>query len=279
MTTLRVGISTCPNDIFSFYGLIEKRVDLRGLNIEFVYEDVQTLNEALPGGTLDFVKASFHAALYYTSTYGVLRAGSALGVGVGPLLVAARPDVRPGPESRIVCPGALTTAALLFRGFFPECPRIEHVVFSEIAPMLQNGDADFGVLIHEGRFTYQRDGLHLVEDLGETWERTTHGPLPLGGILARRALSDDVVDNFLAVLQDSIRYAFAHRAEVLPTLRRFAQELDETVIWSHVDLYVNDYTLDLGDIGEQALRTLESVARRGGILGPDAAPVTIMGVG
>ena len=164
-------------------------------------------------------------------------------------MVAARPDVRPSPGARILCPGPTTTATLLYRSLHPGEGEIDHAVFSDIGPALRRGDADLGVLIHEGRLTYRRDGLHLIEDLGDSFERLARAPLPLGGILARLTLPDGVAERFTAVLRDSIAYAWANREEVLVTIRRYAQELDEDVIWPYVKLYVNDHTIDLGDDG------------------------------
>src|SRR6266511_5624498 len=170
---LRLGLSTCPNDTFTFHAIMERRIDLRGLEFDFTLEDVQQLNERLAAGELDVSKASFHAALRLADRYGVLRSGAALGMGVGPLLLSAGPDAELTERSRVLCPGADTTATLLFRCLHPRSRHIEHRVFSEIMPALKRGEADFGVVIHEGRFTYQQEGLYLVEDLGASWERVS----------------------------------------------------------------------------------------------------------
>jgi 1,4-dihydroxy-6-naphthoate synthase len=167
---LRLGLSTCPNDTFAFHAILEKRIDLRGLEFEADLLDVQALNDGLFADRYDISKASFHAALLLADRYGVLPAGSALGFGVGPLIVAARDGVWPSPEARVLCPGPTTTATLLYRCLHPDSPRIEHAVFSDIGPALHRGDHDLGVLIHEGRLTYRRDGLQLVEDLGASFE-------------------------------------------------------------------------------------------------------------
>jgi 1,4-dihydroxy-6-naphthoate synthase len=268
---LRLGLSTCPNDTFAFHAILERRIDLRGLEFAPELLDVQQLNDGLFAGRYDVSKASFYAALLLAGDYGVLRVGSALGFGVGPLVVAARPGVRPEPAARVLCPGETTTATLLYRSLHPGQGEIDHAVFSEIGPALRRGDADLGVLIHEGRLTYRRDGLHLIEDLGESFERLALAPVPLGGILARLTLPEDVVDRFTAVLRDSIAYAWTHRDEVLVTIRRYAQELGEDVIWPYVKLYVTDHTVDLGDDGIRALQTLERTASAAGAL-PDGTP-------
>jgi 1,4-dihydroxy-6-naphthoate synthase len=275
--TLRLGISPCPNDTFAFHAIMERRIDLRGLDLEVELLDVQALNDGLAAGMLDISKASYHAALLLADRYGVLRAGSALGFGVGPLLVSAEPGARLQNGSRILCPGPTTTATLLYHCVHPDVGRIEHRVFSQIAPALRNGEAEFGVLIHEGRFTYQAEGLHLVEDLGASFERLAAAPVPLGGILASLRLPEGVASRFAATLRDSISYAHAHREEALTTIVRHAQELDEAVIWPYVELYVNGYTVDFGDEGERALRVLQQQAERAGILPAGLPAVQILG--
>jgi 1,4-dihydroxy-6-naphthoate synthase len=267
---LRLGLSTCPNDTFAFHAILERRIDLRGLEFEPELLDVQQLNNGLFAGRYDVSKASFYAALLLAGDYGVVRSGAALGFGVGPLVVAARPDVRPSPQARVLCPGPTTTATLLYRSLHRGQGELDHAVFSDIGPALRRGDADLGVLIHEGRLTYRRDGLHLIEDLGDSFERLARAPLPLGGILARLTLADGVA-RVAAVLRDSIAYAWANPDEVLVTIRRYAQELDEDVIWPYVKLYVNDHTVDLGDDGVRALETLERTARAADAL-PDGTP-------
>jgi 1,4-dihydroxy-6-naphthoate synthase len=258
-TDLRVGLSTCPNDTFLFHGLLEGLVDRRGLRLEFTLADVQELNEALGVGRLDVAKASFAAALDLADRFGVLRVGSALGFGVGPVLVA-RAGLE-GPPRSILCPGEGTTATLLLRCLHPELPQPTQVRFDRILPALVRGEADAGVAIHEGRFTYQRMGLVLLEDLGARWEQVSGGPVPLGGLLARLDLGPSVHRVLVEVLSESLRWARARPAETLPTMRRHAQELDDEAIWQHIELYVNEHTADLGATGRQAL---DELARRSG---------------
>lgn len=273
---IRLAISTCPNDTFAFHGLINQLVDWRGLNFEIQLLDIQQLNDGLFQGDFDVAKSSFHAALLLSDDWYVLQSGSALGFGVGPLLLAARPDSVPENESQVtLCPGQHTTAAMLFRLFYPQTTTIQHALFSEIMPRLQNQTADFGVCIHEGRFTWQQEGLSLVEDLGTRWETTTNQPLPLGGILARRTLPEEIVAKVQAVIRDSILYAKADPQSALPTMRHHAQEFDDAVLMQHVDLYVNDWTLDLGRVGQQALDELSDRAKNVGLIEGDAAKLTI----
>ena len=257
---IRLGISTCPNDTFAFHGLMTKAVDWRGLEFEIDLLDIEQLNERLLGDDsddFDVGKVSFHAALGAAERIAVLPSGSALGFGVGPLLLAATPESTPCDTTQLtLCPGRHTTAALLFALFHPGSTRVEQALFSEIMPRLQAGSADFGVCIHEGRFTWQQQGLTLVEDLGLRWEAETGLPLPLGGIVASRSLPADTIARVQGMIADSLRFALANPAGPLPTMRDHAQELDDAVLMQHVDLYVNDQTLDLGPLGQRALDEL-----------------------
>ena len=259
--TIRLGISTCPNDTFAFHGLLTRAVDWRGLHFEVDLLDIEQLNERLLGGGFDVGKTSFHAALHLADDHVVLPSGSALGFGVGPLLLAAAAGTTPENISQLtLCPGRHTTAALLFALFHPNTARVEHALFSDIMPSLERGEADFGVCIHEGRFTWQQRGLSLVEDLGSRWEQATGCPLPLGGIVASSRLPDETIATVQQVIQDSLRFALADRRAALPTMRRYAQEFDDHVLMQHVDLYVNAWTLDLGVEGARALDELSARA-------------------
>ena len=255
--TIRLGISTCPNDTFAFHGLLTRSVDWQGLQFEVELLDIEQLNERLLGGGFDVGKTSFHAALHLADDHVVLPSGSALGFGVGPLLLSASPGTRPESVDQLtLCPGRHTTAALLFALFHPNTTRVEHAVFSEIMPRLEARTADFGVCIHEGRFTWQQRGLGLVEDLGARWEQATGCPLPLGGIVASSRLPEETIATVQQVIKDSLRFALADRQAALPTMRRYAQEFDDHVLMQHVDLYVNEWTLDLGVEGARALDEL-----------------------
>ena len=263
---IRLAISTCPNDTFAFHGLITRSVDWRGLDFQVDLLDIDELNRRCACGEYDVCKVSFHAALKMARDIVVLPSGAALGFGVGPLLLAANAGTQPtAAEQLTLCPGAETTAALLFALFHPRSTRVEHVVFSEIMPRLQDGTADFGVCIHEGRFTWQQQGLFCVEDLGERWEAETGCPLPLGGIVAHRRLSAESIRTAQQVIQDSLQLALADPAAPLPTMRAHAQEFDDDVLRQHVDLYVNEWTMDLGDVGRRALAELSSRAASVGI--------------
>ena len=259
--TIRLGISTCPNDTFAFHGLLTRAVSWQGLDFEVELLDIEALNERMGRGEFDVCKVSFAAALNLAREVVVLPSGSALGFGVGPLLLAAREGTQPTDAGQLtLCPGVQTTAMLLFSLFHGDTSRVEQAVFSEIMPRLRAGTADFGVCIHEGRFTWQASGLTLVEDLGSRWEAETGSPLPLGGIVAARRLGREVIATVQHVIRDSLEHAVADPAAALPTMRAHAQEFDDGVLMQHVELYVNDWTLDLGDVGRRALAELASRA-------------------
>lgn len=271
-----LAISTCPNDTFAFHAILNKCINLQGLDFDVQLLDIQQLNDGLFAGKFDVAKASFHAALLLSDQTLVMKSGSALGFGVGPLLLTAREGTRPDDRDRsrpsvTLCPGPHTTATLLLKLFYHQAieeqrTRIEHQLFSDIMPMLKSKQADFGVCIHEGRFTWQQHGLSLVEDLGTRWEETTRQPLPLGGILVRRSLDAEIRQRVQQVIRNSIQYGLQNRQETLPTMRQYAAEFDDAVLMQHVDLYVNDWTIDLGSTGREALATLSRLATEAGIV-------------
>ncbi len=278
MTKVHLGISTCPNDTFAFHGLMTRSVDWRGLDFHVELIDIQQLNDRLFAGDFDVAKTSFHAALLMSEQTVVLPSGSALGFGVGPLLLSAKEGDLPNNSSQItLCPGQHTTATMLFRMFYPNTTEVRHTVFSDIMPKLKSHEADFGVCIHEGRFTWQDEGLGLVEDLGTRWETETSGPLPLGGIVARRTLPIEVISRVQAVLLDSLQLALSNPDAALPSMRKYAQEFDDRVLMQHVELYVNDWTLDLGTVGDLALQELSKRAQQIGLVPADARPLQIFG--
>lgn len=295
--TIRFAISTCPNDTFAFHALLNRQVSWRGLQFEVELLDIDQLNQGTFADQFDVAKISFHAALYLADRYWVLPSGSALGFGVGPLLLAAQPQSHPYPlrpmdadatplslkpenptvpsRPRVLCPGKYTTAALLYQLFYPETAEIAHVVFSEIMPQLQRGEADFGVCIHEGRFTWQAAGLHLVADLGALWEQTTQSPLPLGGIVAKRSLAEETIAAIQATILDSLTWARNHPESALESMRKYAQEFDDQILMQHVELYVNDWTFQLGPLGQQALAALTHMAKTRGLVPPTGRPIEI----
>lgn len=264
---LRVGLSTCPNDTFLFHALLTGAVTAGGLELEFVLADVEELNERMLRGELELAKTSTHAMLAMAERVWVLPSGTALGFGVGPLLLSApgRGSALPlAPTARVLAPGRWTTAALLLELVHPGPLRVEHTVFSAILPRLAAGEADYGACIHEARFTWREHGVGWVADLGQRYEDRAGAALPLGGLCVSRALGRATARELAGAVRRSLEWALAHRAECLPTLRAHAQEQSDAVLWAHVDLYVNEWTLELGAQGRAALATLARLAREHG---------------
>jgi 1,4-dihydroxy-6-naphthoate synthase len=268
---LSLGFSPCPNDCFMFDAIVHRRIDLEGLEFAERLADVEALNKSAFAGEADVTKLSYHAYAYCAADYVLLDAGSALGRNCGPLLISKRTisqeDVAAG-ELRIAIPGKYTTANFLLGLAFPAATNKSELVFSAIEPALLNDECDAGLIIHENRFTYEAKGLKKIIDLGEFWERETGAPIPLGGIVINRALPEDVKQTVNRVLRRSVEYAFANRAASLPYVRAHAQEMSEEVMYKHIDLYVNEYSVDLGAAGRLAVELLFDRARAGGII-PD----------
>jgi 1,4-dihydroxy-6-naphthoate synthase len=264
---LRLGLSTCPNDTFLFHALLSGAVQPGGLELEFVLADVEELNQRMLRGELALAKTSFHAMLAMAERVWVLPSGAALGFGVGPLLLAAPGRSLALPLAsgmHVLAPGRWTTAALLLRLFCAGPLRLEQTVFSSILPRLARGGADYGVCIHEARFTWRTHGVGLVADLGELYEQRARAALPLGGLCVSRALGRDTARALAAAIRASLEWALLHREECLPTMRRHALEQADEVLWAHVDLYVNEWTRDLGPEGRAAVATLARLARESG---------------
>ena len=265
--TLSVGFSSCPNDIFIFEALVSGRVDTAGMAFRSTIEDVESLNLRARHRDLDITKISFHALGHLRTTHRLLESGSALGRGCGPLVISKRPlDVEELASARIAIPGALTTATLLLRLRVPAARDFEVMVFDQIIDAVEAGTVDAGLIIHESRFTYASGGLSLIIDLGEWWEEETGLPIPLGGIIADRRLGEDRIRRVDALLRESIRYARENPAEIWPAIRSHAQELDDAVIRSHIDLYVTDFTTNLGEEGHRAVDVLLGRAQEAGVL-------------
>lgn len=257
--TLSLGFSPCPNDCFMFDAIVNQRIDLEGLSFTPHLADVEALNRETFSGAADVTKLSYHAYAYCRRDYVLLDAGSALGRNCGPLLISARPiapdEVRRG-GLRIAIPGVYTTANFLLGLAFPAARDRTPLVFSEIEAALLDGRFDAGVIIHENRFTYEAKGLHKIVDLGEFWEQETGTPIPLGAIAVRRSLPEDVKRRVNRIVRRSVEYAFAHREASLPYVRAHAQEMSEEVMYKHIDLYVNHFSVDLGPEGTRAVTTL-----------------------
>lgn len=265
---LSLGFSPCPNDTFIFDALIHQKVDTEGLSFDVHYEDVETLNQNAFDAVLDVTKLSYHAYAYAANDYILLDAGSALGFGVGPLLITkdrvlaerlSAIDNRglTAPESLTVgIPGKYTTANFLLGLAFPELTNKREMVFSDIEQALIGGNIDLGLIIHENRFTYQDKGLYKVMDLGDYWERTTGSPIPLGGIVANRRLPGDIKQKVNRVIRRSVEFALANPESGIGFIRSHAQEMSEEVMYKHIELYVNRFSVSLGDEGRAAIRAL-----------------------
>ena len=257
MTLYQTAISPCPNDTFIFYAMLHNKVDCEGLQFEPVFADVETLNNKAAGRVYDITKLSFHAWLLLRDKYLLLDSGAALGKGCGPLLIAKNKISRDQlAKSLVAVPGEFTTAHLLLKLFYPEIQNKSHLVFSEIEKAILNGDADAGVIIHENRFTYEAKGLIKIADLGECWEKETGTPIPLGGIYTAKEKGEEFNECINRIVHRSILYARKNVNEAMDFVRLMAQEMNDEVIQQHIDLYVNDFTISLGDEGNKAIQML-----------------------
>ena len=259
-----LGYSPCPNDCFIFYALAHGRV-APDLSVEVRLEDVETLNQLARRGTLPVSKISYHAFFHLTHDYLMLPSGGALGFGVGPLIVSREP-LGTLSGRRLVIPGGLTTANLLLKLSQPDDLEVTELRYDEIMPAVAAGEADAGLIIHESRFTFADYGLVKHLDLGAWWEGETGLPLPLGGVMAKRSLGSETLLRLDEAVRSSLAYGYAHRAEAQPYIAAHAQELSETVMQQHIDLYVNDLSYDVGASGERAVTELYRRARERGLV-------------
>ena len=272
-TKITIGFSPCPNDCFIFDALIHNKIDTKHLRFEPVIEDVETLNRMAFKGELHTTKLSYHAFAYLTKTYRLLTSGSALGFNCGPLLIALpktlekikqNPDMVSGMQ--VAIPGKYTTANFLLSLAYPKLTQKTEVVFSGIEKSVVSGKTDLGLIIHENRFTYEQKGLVKVRDLGEWWEEYSQSAIPLGGIVVQRNIPE--VEQLLInqLIKESVEYAFANRADVMPFVKQHAQAMEESVMQKHIDLYVNKYSIDLEETGRKAVTLLFNKAVETGII-------------
>jgi len=271
---LTIGYSPCPNDTYIFYALVRGKVTVPGIAFRERLEDVETLNQLALDGTLDLTKISYHALGHLRERYALLRSGGALGRGCGPLIVA-KPgtrieDLRSGT---VAVPGKLTTAWLLLQLFDRGLNNVVVMTFDRIMQAVADGTVTAGLIIHESRFTYPLYKLEMLLDLGEWWERYSGLPIPLGGILGKRSLGTATLVKVEEAIRESLRYARAHPAEVLAYVKEHSQEMDEAVMMSHIDLYVNDFSLNLGNEGVAAVQRLFAEAEKRGIFPPSNSPI------
>lgn len=274
-TRLTLGYSPCPNDTFIFHALVKGLVPSEGLSFTETLADVETLNQWALEGRLDITKVSFGVIPHVLDRYCILRAGGALGRGCGPLIVTkGRADIPSLINKPIAIPGIHTTAYLLMRLREPGlCANTIPMPFDRIMPAVQSGEAAAGLIIHEGRFTYPGYGLTMVEDLGQWWEAETGMPIPLGAIMARRSLGAEIIGATEGAIRASLKHAFDDPATAMPYIKAHSQELSDDVIQSHIRLYVNDFSMDMGAVGEAAVRELFRRAAGAGL--PVALPLEL----
>ncbi len=269
---LTLGFSPCPNDTFIFDALVNKKIDTGNFSFEVVLEDVQTLNQWAIAGKLDISKISYGVLPLVTKEYAVLHAGGALGKGVGPLLISKQeiPPAEKINEKTIAIPGENTTAHMLFSLAYPQAGKKKFMIFSAIEDAVINSHTDLGVIIHENRFTYMQKGLKKVIDLGEYWERETRYPIPLGGIVIKRERDVVLQKKIDALIRQSIEYAFNNYPVLADYVKQHSQEMEEKVMRQHIDLYVNNYSINLGEDGKEAVKKLLAVYAQ---INPGAEPV------
>lgn len=272
--TLTLGYSPCPNDTFIFYALAKGKIDTGGFAFRETLEDVETLNRMALRGELDVTKVSYHALGFLREKYFLLRSGGALGRGCGPLIVAKKPvraeELR---GKRIAIPGMLTTAYLLMQLFDPDLKDVEAMPFHRIMEAVASGSVDAGLIIHEGRFTYPSYGLHEVADLGRWWEGETGLPIPLGCILAKRDLGSETAKRIDSLVRESLLYARNHTDEPTEYIKSHSQELDGEVIREHIELYVNDFSVDIGPEGTRAVEEFLRRAEGKGLIEKSSEPL------
>jgi 1,4-dihydroxy-6-naphthoate synthase len=254
---LTLGFSPCPNDTFIFDALVNQKIDTEGLEFDPVLEDVETLNQWAMQGKLDITKLSFPAYFKSLNKYILLHSGSALGKGVGPLLISnKKQDTKDVEGNSIAIPGLNTTANMLLSFAFPKAKNKIPVLFSEIEDTVISGKTELGVIIHENRFTYQQKGLHKVVDLGEYWEEKMKAPIPLGGIAVRRKMNIEIQRRVDKLIRKSLEQAFANYPVITDYVKQHSQTMSEDVMRQHIELYVNNYSLDLGNDGKKAIAVL-----------------------
>jgi len=276
MQKLTVGFSPCPNDTFIFDAMVHQRIDTEGLIFEVTLGDVEELNDKAFKQELDITKLSYHAMVFCLDKYQLLNSGSALGSGVGPLLIAREElSIEEVNSAKIAIPGKYTTANFLLSMAYPKATNKEAVLFSEIEKMLLDGSVDAGLIIHENRFTYAQKGLKKIIDLGDFWEKESGGLIPLGGIVIRRSFDKGLQQKVDRVLRRSIEFAKAKPSASQEYVQQHAQEMNEGVTQQHIDLYVNEFSVDLGERGRQAVENFISVAVKKDIIKEITKPIFV----
>lgn len=266
-----LAFSPCPNDTFIFDALVNKKIDTEDFEFDVLLEDVQTLNQLALQNKIDISKISYGVLPLITDNYFLLNSGGALGKGVGPLLIAkSKLQIEDLANKKIAIPGKNTTAHMLFSLAFPNAKNKVFKIFNEIEDAVLNGEVDAGVIIHENRFTYQDKGLIKLIDLGDYWETQTQSPIPLGGIVAKKSLNKSTIKKIDALIRKSVEYSFKNNYEELSDyVKQHAQEMSEEVMRKHIDLYVNNFSVDLGEAGKNAVLKLMEVYNKEFSFGKD----------
>jgi len=275
--TLSLGYSPCPNDTFIFYALVHGKIDTGDLQFKEILLDVETLNQGAMKGELDITKVSYNAFGNLREDYCLLRSGGALGRGCGPLVVSKRNySMKDLKGKRIAIPGELTTAYLLLQLYGLGLKKnIKVMPFNMVMDAVKKGDVDAGLIIHESRFTYKSYGLKKVIDLGEWWEKETGLPIPLGCIIAKRSMGKDLIHKIDGLIKKSILYAMNNKDEPKKYIKEHSQELEDSVIEQHINLYVNDYSIDIGEDGIKAVQALFDMADERGIIKKSSMPIFV----
>ncbi|MBU0464397.1 MAG: 1,4-dihydroxy-6-naphthoate synthase [Proteobacteria bacterium] len=281
--TYQLAFSSCPNDTFIFKAIARELINLHGYCFDIVLEDVETLNQKAAKGTYDITKLSFAALGSLGDKYALLRTGSALGVGCGPLIISlpgrSLDDKRDDKTKPVIAvPGMGTTAYHLFKFYMDDLfantdTNIFPMPFEKIMPAVIERKADFGVIIHEGRFVYHTMGLELKADLGQWWEDKTSLPIPLGCIAIKRDIDPGIARDIQNLIRQSIDHAFLHPSMAYDYIQTYAQELDEDVIQQHIGLYVNDFSKDIGENGEAAITSFFEKAWTSGLIEKSGQPL------
>ena len=276
MKHLSLGFSPCPNDTFIFDALVHSKIDKR-FTFDVSLADVEQLNNWAFQSKLDITKISFHAWSYLTNEYQMLNSGAALGFGVGPLLISKKPiDDREMESAKIAIPGKWTTANFLMTNKYPKSLNKVEMLFSDIEEAVANGTCDAGVIIHENRFTYHERGLHLIQDLGKAWEDQTGLAIPLGGIAIKRNIPNETKQEIASLIRQSIEHSIKFPSSPVDYIKMHAQEMDPEVVQKHIDLYVNQYSLDLQQAGHQAIDEMLSILLRNNLISEvNANPILI----
>ncbi|MGN6533496.1 MAG: 1,4-dihydroxy-6-naphthoate synthase [Ginsengibacter sp.] len=262
MMHFTLGFSPCPNDTFIFDALVNKKIDTGDFHFETRLEDVETLNNLAKKEALDFTKISYGVLPLIIKNYKVMNSGSALGKGVGPLLISKKPvDFTEVEKYTIAIPGENTTAHLLFSLAFPNAKNKVFERYDEIETSVLESENVLGVIIHENRFTYMEKGLHKIVDLGNFWEEKTSLPIPLGGIVGKRNIDENILMKVDALIKDSMEYAFENYPLITDYVKQHSQEMEMEVMKKHIDLYVNKYSINLGKEGRNAIQKFMEIYR------------------